>query len=51
MRRLCHHKSESQIQIRISQKIEELYVKEAEIVESGLDVLAPIFSPTPFFFA
>ena len=36
MRRLCHHKSESQIQIRISQKIEELDVKEAEIVELGI---------------
>ena len=51
MRRLCHHKSESQIQILKSQEIEQLDVKEAKIVESGLDVLAPIFSPTPFFFA
>ena len=46
MRRLCHHKSESQIQIRISQKIEELDVKEAEIVELGIE--APVCPPHLF---
>ena len=40
MRRLCHHKSESQIQIRISQKISHLDVKEAEIDESGIEASA-----------
>ena len=55
MRRLCHHKSESQIQILKSQEIEQLDVKEAKIVETGLDLSAgdngSYLSPTSFFFA